>query len=187
MNTIKSRSARRAVQLVLATGVAVGAVQPALADDVFLKITGLPGGSVDSKHKDEIDVLSFSQSVSSSGSAAVGSGAGAGKAACPQFSITKPVDQASPGLAEAASSGRVLPSATLVVRNNADKAQEYYKVTMSMVYVLASSQGFSGEGGGYEGVVLAARTTSMSYQPQKPDGSLGTAVVRTINCSSPGA
>jgi len=81
MNTNKSRSARRAVQLVLATGVAVIAAQPVLADDAFLKISGLPGGSTDSKHKDEINVLSFSQSVSGSG--------------CPEFSINKPVDPAS--------------------------------------------------------------------------------------------
>ena len=187
MNTIKSRSARRAVQLVLATGVAVGAVQPALADDIFLKIPGLSGGSTDSKHKDEINVINFSQTVSNSGPAAGGSGAGAGKATCPQFNVTKLIDQASPGLAEAASTGRAFPSANLVVRSNGEKGQEYYKVTMSMVYVLASNQGFSGEGGGYEDIVFSARTTSMSYQPQKPDGSLGTAIVRTISCASPGA
>jgi type VI secretion system secreted protein Hcp len=134
---------------------------------------GLRGGSTDSKHKDEINVLSFSQSVSGSG--------------CPEFSISKPVDPASPGLAEAASSQRPFTTANLVVRKNGDKGFEYYKVAMSSVYVLSSNQSFSNEGAGYEEVVLSSRTTSMSYTPQKPDGSTGTEISRTINCSSPGS
>ena len=37
--------------------------------DAFLKIDGIPGESTDAKHENQIEVLSFSHSVSQSGSA----------------------------------------------------------------------------------------------------------------------
>ena len=36
---------------------------PAMAVDYFLKVEGIPGESLDAKHKDEIDVLGFSWGV----------------------------------------------------------------------------------------------------------------------------
>ena len=38
-----------------------------MAVDVFLKIKGIPGESADSKHKNEIDVLSYSWGISQTG------------------------------------------------------------------------------------------------------------------------
>jgi type VI secretion system secreted protein Hcp len=175
MNVNRSRSARKAIQVVLATGVAVGASQAAVADDVFLTIPGLPGESVDSKHKDAIDVLSFSQSVEGR--------------QCPLIRVAKRVDKASPGLAEAASSQRVFASATLIVRRTGDKAgQEYYTMTMSSVQVLASNQTVSGEGSPYEEVMISPRSVTMAYRVQKPDGSLGETVTSKIdNCLAAGS
>ena len=47
--------------------------------DYFLKIDGIPGESGDAKHKDEIQVLSFSFGESQAGTMAFGGGGGAGK------------------------------------------------------------------------------------------------------------
>jgi type VI secretion system secreted protein Hcp len=172
MKTCPSGSTRKALQVVLAAGVAVGATQ-AMAEDMFLKIAGLPGESMDSKHKDEIDVYSFSQTVDAK--------------QCPQITLTKRVDKSSPGLAEAASTQKSLASALLTVRKSGEKAEEYYKVSMSYVYVLSADQSFSGEGAGQEVVVLTARSTTMSYRPQNANGSLGNEVVKTIQgCGSNG-
>ena len=46
--------------------------------DYFLKIDGIPGESMDTKHKDEIQVLSFSFGESQSGTMAFGGGGGSG-------------------------------------------------------------------------------------------------------------
>ena len=46
--------------------------------DYFLKLEGIKGESQDDKHRDEIDVLSFSWGVSQTGTMAFGGGAGAG-------------------------------------------------------------------------------------------------------------
>lgn len=176
MKVSGSRNARKAIQVALAAGVAVGASQAAMADDVFLKIAGLPGESVDSKHKDAIDVLSFSQSVEGR--------------QCPLIRVAKRVDKASPGLAEAASSQRAFASATLSVVRGADSkaGQEYYTMTMSSVQVLGSSQSVSEQGLPYEEAVISPRSVTISYRPQKADGSLGDVVTSKIdNCLPPGS
>jgi type VI secretion system secreted protein Hcp len=172
MKTRHSGSTRKAIQVVLAAGVAVGATQAVAATDMFLKITGLPGESVDSKHKDEIDVYSFSQSMD-------------GKQ-CPLISLSKRIDKSSPGLAEAIYRQKSLPSALLTVRKAGEKGDEYYKVTMTSVFVLSADHSFNGDSA-VEEVVISARTTSMSYRPQLANGTFGAEIVRTIQDCGTGA
>jgi hypothetical protein len=50
-----------------------------MAVDMFIKIDTVDGEAQDTKHKKEIDVLSWWWGMSNSGSADVGGGAGAGK------------------------------------------------------------------------------------------------------------
>ena len=51
-----------------------------MASDIFAKIGDIKGESADSKHKGEIDILSFSWGVTNSGTIGGGGGGGAGKA-----------------------------------------------------------------------------------------------------------
>ncbi len=165
---MKTSNARRAVQVVLAAGVAVGAAQESLADDIFLNIPGIPGESVDSKHKDDIDVASYSQSLDDK--------------QCPQVVLSKRVDSSSPLLAEAITEKKPIPSATLVVRRSGYKdSVEYIKLTMSYVTVLRSEH-MVGQGSSAEDVVLSARSVTMSYTPTNADGFPGKAVTGTFMC-----
>ncbi len=50
-----------------------------MATEIFAKIGDIKGESLDSKHKDEIEVLSFSWGVANAGSTGPGGAAGAGK------------------------------------------------------------------------------------------------------------
>ena len=114
------------------------------ASDYFLKIDGIPGESTDSKHKDEIELVSFSWGVAES----VVQGGGGGRAgARPQFrdfELTKRLDKASPQLFLATASGKHLKEATLSVRK-AGKAQlEYLKIKLTDVLVTSLHQ--TGEG-----------------------------------------
>lgn len=164
---MKTSNARRAVQVVLAAGVAVGAAQESLADDIFLNIPGIPGESVDSKHKDDIDVASYSQSVD--------------EKQC-QVAISKRVDRSSPPLAQAIGEKSAIPSATLVVRRSGFKdSVEYIKLTMSYVTVLRSEQAV-GQGSSAEEVTLSARSITMNYISTNADGSPGKVVTGTIMC-----
>jgi type VI secretion system Hcp family effector len=75
-----------------------------MATDIFAKIGDIKGESVDSKHKDEIEVLSFSWGVTNSGSTSTGGGAG--KAAFQDLLIVHAIDKATPALLKACATGQ---------------------------------------------------------------------------------
>ena len=66
--------------------------------DMFLKLTNIKGEALDSKHKDEIEVLSWSFGASQQGSAHGGTGSGTGKVSIQDLTITHYVDQSSTDL-----------------------------------------------------------------------------------------
>ena len=76
-----------------------------MAVDVFLKIKGIPGESADSKHKGEIDVLSYSWGISQTGTMSYGGGGGAGKANFSDFSFMMRMNKATPKLMQACANG----------------------------------------------------------------------------------
>ena len=68
-----------------------------MASDIFAKLGDIKGESLDSKHKDEIEVLSYSWGVTNAGSMGHGSGGGEGKATFHDLSFVHNIDKASPG------------------------------------------------------------------------------------------
>ena len=114
--------------------------------DYFLKIDGIEGESRDDKHKDEIEIESFSWGETQTGSFAVGGGAGAGKVSMQDFYFTMLVNKASPALFLACAQGDHIKNAILTCRKAGKKQQEFMKVTMSPV--LVSSYQTGGSGGG---------------------------------------
>ena len=71
-----------------------------MALNTFIKIGDIKGESQDDKHKDEIDVLSWSWGLEQSGAGhpGPGGGGGAGKVSVRDLSITKRTDIATPQL-----------------------------------------------------------------------------------------
>ena len=69
-----------------------------MASDIFAKIGDIKGESLDDKHKDEIEVLSWSWGVTNAGATTAGGGGGAGKASFHDLSFTHKIDKASPVL-----------------------------------------------------------------------------------------
>src|SRR5260370_14178650 len=98
-----------------------------MAVDMFIKIDTIVGEAQDSKHKKEIDVLSWTWGMSNSGSAHSGGGAGAGKVNVQDLTFTKWVDTATPSLALACCNGEHFDNAVLVVRKAGKQAVEYLK------------------------------------------------------------
>src|SRR5207245_9055986 len=115
-----------------------------MAVDMFIKIDGIKGESADDKHKEEIDVLSWSWGMSQAGSARMGDGAGAGKVNVNDLSFTKYIDVASPDLYLSCCNGKHLKDAKLVVRKAGENPLEYLIVTMEDVLVSSVSNGGSG-------------------------------------------
>jgi len=142
-----------------------------MASDIFAKIGDIKGESLDDKHKDQIEVLSYSWGVTNAGSMAHGSGGGEGKATFHDLSFTHNVDKASPVLMQACATGTHLKEATITHRKAGKGQQEYPVVKMNDVIITSVTHGGSGDGGS-ENVSMAFAKVDMEYKPQKPDGSL---------------
>jgi type VI secretion system secreted protein Hcp len=107
------------------------------AVDYFLKIDGVRGESTDSKHKDEIEIDSFSWGVSQAGTFAFGGGAGAGKVSFKDFHFTTRVNRSSPTLMLKCANGQHIKQAVLTARKSSSEGggEEFLKVTLSDVLV----------------------------------------------------
>ena len=127
-----------------------------MAVDMFLKISGIDGESADSKHKGEIDVLSFSWGVSNATRRAGTSKLGSGKTTVSDFSIMKILDSASPRLFEACCQGEHISDALLTLRKAGESQQEYFKIKLNDVLISSVQPGGSAGGDvGFEQVSLS--------------------------------
>lgn len=107
------------------------------AVDYFLKIDGITGESRDSKHKGEIELMSFSWGASSS--AHVAAGSHAGRVSFQDFEFTKLFDKASPQIFLKLVNGAQITSMTLSARRattNTEVANpDFMKVVFSNVLI----------------------------------------------------
>ena len=143
-----------------------------MASDIFAKIGDIKGESLDDKHKDEIEVLSWSWGVSNAGEMRGGSGGGEGKASFHDLSFTHNIDKASPVLLQACATGVHLKEATITHRKAGKGQQEFLIVKMSDVIITGVAHGDTSDGGHAENVTLTFAKVDLQYKPQKPDGTL---------------
>jgi type VI secretion system secreted protein Hcp len=115
-----------------------------MAVDMFLKIEGIPGESQDDKHKDWIEVESFSWGLSNTPRGA-GGGGGAGKVSLQDLRFVQAVDKATPLLMRAACSGKHFPDAVLSVRKAGERQQDYLKYKLSDILISGLQIGGDGE------------------------------------------
>ena len=149
-----------------------------MAIDYFMRIDGIPGESVDAKHKGEIDVESWSWGEANPLPAGGhGGGGGAGKVQMQDFHFTTKVSKASPTLMLACASGQHFKNAVLTARKAGKGQQEFLTFSLSDVLVSAYQTG------GAEGEVVPADSVSLNfskiqveYKQQNPDGSLGASI-----------
>ena len=144
-----------------------------MASDIFAKIGDIKGESLDDKHKDQIEVLSWSWGLSNAGARATASGGGSGKASFHELTFTHKIDKASPALMKGCATGQHLKDALISGRRKSGKGQpDFLIIKMSDVIITAVTDGDSEEGGEFENVTLAFAKVDLEYRPQKADGSL---------------
>jgi type VI secretion system secreted protein Hcp len=145
-----------------------------MAVDMFLKLDGIKGESVDSKHKDEIAVLAWSWGMSNSGSAHLGGGAGSGKVNVQDLSLTKFIDVSSPDLMLSCCNGKHIPKAQLTVRKAGENALEYMIIKFEDILIASVSTGGSGgEDRLTENVTLNFAKVDVEYTQQDAKGGSG--------------
>src|SRR4030095_7458711 len=112
-----------------------------MAADIFAKLGDIKGESLDSKHKDELEVLSWSWGVSQTGTGAHGSGGGEGKANFNDFLFTPHIDKESPKLLKACATGEHIKEATITARKAGKGQQEFLIIKMNDVIVTSVALG----------------------------------------------
>src|SRR5262249_14733397 len=140
--------------------------------DIFAKLGDIKGESTDSKHKDEIEVLSYSWGVTQTGSIGTGGGAGAGKATFQDLSIGHKFDKAAPKLLQGCATGEHLKEATITFRKAGERQQDFLIIKMNDVIITGVVQGAPSSEAGSETVRLEFAKVDWEFKPQKADGSL---------------
>lgn len=169
------------------------------AVDYFLKIDGIKGESKDSKHKDELEVLSFSFGAAQQGTASSGGGMGAGKVKMSDFTFTVPTSTASPKLLVACANGQHIASATLTCRKAGKDQQEFLVYKFTDILVSSHLTGMQAIAAVQQNGSPAGQTTQlpavqhietitfnyskieMSYKEQNKDGTLAGAITGMVD------
>jgi len=141
---------------------------------MFLKIDGIAGESVDSKHKDEIEIQSYSLGSSNPTSFnSRGAGSSTGKVSFQDIHFTKITDKASPNLMLACASGKHIDTAVLSVRKAGENPVDFLKITFTDLLVSSFQTNGSRSGDTpTESISLSFGKIQFAYSQQNADGTL---------------
>jgi type VI secretion system secreted protein Hcp len=145
------------------------------AFEAFLKIDGIPGESTDSKHRNEIDVLSFHWGIARGTR---------GRSRVEDFQIVKAVDAASPLLFEAVCAGQTFKEAVFTLNKGVgDALKDTCKMRFQDVFISSVTAAGNAASDAFpmEQVKLGFSSFEMECASENPDGSSG-GVVRS-SCS----
>ncbi|MBI3466979.1 MAG: type VI secretion system tube protein Hcp [Planctomycetes bacterium] len=118
-----------------------------MAFDAFIKLDGIPGESTDDKHKEWIEVLSFSHGASqaSFGSRSTGGAAGSQRADLTDFSFVKALDKTSPKLFLSCVKGDHIKEVTFHLNRATGDKQKYMEYKMTDVLISGYRPGGSSQ------------------------------------------
>ncbi len=144
-----------------------------MAIDTFAKIGEIQGEARDDRHRDQIEVLSWSWAMSQSVGTPAGGGGGAGKATFNDFTFVHLFDKASPNLMKACATGEHIREATITARKAGQGQPDYLVIKMADVIITnVASSGGGEEARAIETVSMRFGRVDLEYKAQKPDGSL---------------
>jgi type VI secretion system secreted protein Hcp len=146
------------------------------AGDMFFKVKGAKHGDIngeaqDQKHKNEIEVLSWSWGMQ--GKPSLGGGSASGKATMRELRIVKKVDKASTALMSALRTNELIKEATLTLRKIGTSKLEYFKIKIEDGRVMSLDVEAGDKDGRpalYERVSFSFNKISVEYTPQGGDG-----------------
>jgi type VI secretion system secreted protein Hcp len=149
---------------------------PTGVGDMFLKVKGaktglIKGESNDQKHKEEIEVLSWSWGMQ--GHSSLGGGQASGKATIHDLKIVKKVDKASTALMMALRANEEIQEAVLTIRKAGAVQLEYLTIKIEQGRVTGLTIDAGDQSGGadlIERLSFSFNRVTVDYTPQGPDG-----------------
>lgn len=162
MNTMNRLSASVVLALAAATA-------DASTVETLLSIPGVPGDSTLPGYRDWIDLDYMSVGVVDR--------------ACSRITLTKRLDRASPALSASALAGMLYPSMTIAAVQSNGSLTEFLTYALTNVFITAVN--VNSQAGAYpvESITLQAGAITMSYRPQRSDGTLDPPIQYTLTCS----
>jgi type VI secretion system secreted protein Hcp len=151
--------------------------------DYFLKIDGIEGEAQDSKHKNEIQLESWSFGETNAGTAMLGEGMGSGKVQMGDFHFVMSSNKASPKLFVKCATGEHIKKAVLVCRKAGKDQQEYLQWTFTDLIISSYQTGGSGHSNvlPLDQISFNFTKAEIQYKEQKADGTLGGAVTASYD------
>jgi len=146
-----------------------------MAGDCFLKIDGIPGESTDEKHKDWIELMSYSHGVSqmAGGDRSTGGAASGGRCDHQDLSIVKTLDKASPTLDLFCCNGTHIKNVVVELCRATGKKEKYMEYKMEDVII--SSVSIGGGGGGIPTESVSFNYGKMTWNYIQTDHQTGAA------------
>ena len=158
-------AARFLASLIALFSLATGPVYAAI--HTYLLIPGVPGESVADRHEGWIDVEALSVGVTAG--------------VCDGFTLQKRLDKASPLLSAAALFRTVYPTATIEAVKDGIGFQRFLIYSLESVSVYSVAVKHTADSV-TEVVTLRPATITITYYPQRPDGSLDAAITSVVPC-----
>jgi len=156
-----------------------------MAVDLFLKLDGIPGESVDREHKGEIVLESFSWGETNASShVAAGSGAGAGKVSMQDFHFTARVSVATPKLMLFCANGQHIKTGVMTVRKAGEQSPgaetggqfEFLFYKFQNVIITSVQEAGDTSDRPLDAVSFAFQKINVEYKEQTAAGGIGTTV-----------
>ena len=140
--------------------------------ECFLQIPGITGESTDRDFAGQIEVLSWKFGATHPGAPHVGPGGPAGRVELRDLALAKWLDRATPVLVQACCAGRHFANATLTCRRGGPSPVRYVRLNLDDVSITSVSTGGSADEGRFtEEIGLSFAKFTITYTPQRPDGS----------------
>ena len=140
--------------------------------DCHLKLDGVQGESTHAKHKDEIQLYSWSWGASNAANIS-GGGMAVGKGNAQDLHFTKKYDRSSPNISKHCVSGKHFKDATISMSIAGGAQEDFLVIKLKEVYITSHQVSASAGGEVTDVVSVAYADIEYAYKPQKPDGSLG--------------
>ncbi len=141
--------------------------------DCHLKLKNVEGESDHKDHPGEIDILSWSWSISNASSVGTSKGSGVGKGVPGDFTFIHTYDKAAPVIAKNCASGKHFEEAIVTVRKAGEGQLDFLKVTMKQVFITHANVSASTGGEISHSVSLSYGDIEFAYKPQDDKGQLG--------------
>jgi type VI secretion system secreted protein Hcp len=144
--------------------------------DMFLKMSGVRGESLDARHKDEIEIAHWGWGLKNSATFAMTDDQSVKQGTADNVTITKKFDRASVTLARYCATGQHIGKATITCRKNAGEGAKVEFMVVELMKVMVTNVRYESKGDVEEEpetITLSFSQFKIKYVIQQSDGTGG--------------